>query len=140
MFFILSGFFTAMLWRKRGLRALIGHRVKRIFLPLVLGLATIIPATWIVTSHVKSLEGQVADGKGSAVQNQIDVWATAAIDDVAAIERSIEAGQAVDAKNPDDSTALHIAAFFGRAKAARALLDAGARPDERNKDRLTVAD
>ena len=33
LFFMLSGFFTAMLWRKRGLASLIKHRFKRIFLP-----------------------------------------------------------------------------------------------------------
>lgn len=44
LFFLLSGFFTAMLWQKRGLRSLIRHRVRRIFLPLILGLLTVIPA------------------------------------------------------------------------------------------------
>ncbi len=34
LFFLLSGFFTAMLWRRRGLRALMTHRAKRIALPL----------------------------------------------------------------------------------------------------------
>ena len=32
LFFLISGFFTAMLWRKRGLTALLGHRFKRICL------------------------------------------------------------------------------------------------------------
>jgi len=45
LFFLVSGFFTAMLWRRRGLRALLLHRFRRIFLPLLLGLVTIIPAT-----------------------------------------------------------------------------------------------
>ncbi|MDG1896716.1 MAG: acyltransferase family protein, partial [Fuerstiella sp.] len=36
LFFLVSGFFTAMLWKKRGLRALLVHRFKRIFLPMVL--------------------------------------------------------------------------------------------------------
>lgn len=30
LFFLVSGFFTAMLWRKRGLNSLIKHRAKRI--------------------------------------------------------------------------------------------------------------
>ena len=34
LFFLISGFFTAMLWRKRGLRNLLKHRAKRILLPL----------------------------------------------------------------------------------------------------------
>ena len=49
LFFMLSGFFTAMLWRKRGLASLVKHRFKRIFLPLVLGCLTIVPAMWAVS-------------------------------------------------------------------------------------------
>ena len=43
VFFLLSGFFTAMLWERRGLRPLALHRVKRIALPLALGCLTVIP-------------------------------------------------------------------------------------------------
>jgi fucose 4-O-acetylase-like acetyltransferase len=34
-FFLISGVFTAMLWRNRGLRNLLKHRAKRILLPMV---------------------------------------------------------------------------------------------------------
>jgi len=43
LFFMLSGFFTAMLWRKRGSRALAVHRLKRIVVPLVAGMFTVVP-------------------------------------------------------------------------------------------------
>jgi len=36
LFFLISGFFTAMLWRKQGLRSLLKHRAKRILVPLVI--------------------------------------------------------------------------------------------------------
>ena len=49
LFFMLSGFFTAMMWRKRGLASLVKHRFKRIFLPLVIGCLTIVPAMWTVS-------------------------------------------------------------------------------------------
>ncbi len=45
LFFLLSGYFTAMLWRQRGLRYLLYHRLKRIGLPLALGTVTVIPVT-----------------------------------------------------------------------------------------------
>ena len=45
VFFLLSGFFTAMLWQRRGLRALGLHRLKRVGLPLVVGAVTVIPVT-----------------------------------------------------------------------------------------------
>ena len=38
LFFLISGFFTAMLWRKRGVSALLKHRYARIFIPCMLGL------------------------------------------------------------------------------------------------------
>lgn len=36
LFFVISGFFTAMLWRRRGLRALVRHRLRRVGLPLLI--------------------------------------------------------------------------------------------------------
>jgi len=36
LFFLISGFFTAMLWRKQGLRSLLKHRAKRILFPLII--------------------------------------------------------------------------------------------------------
>jgi peptidoglycan/LPS O-acetylase OafA/YrhL len=47
VFFLLSGFFTAMLWERRGLRQLALHRIKRIALPLALCCFSVIPiGTW----------------------------------------------------------------------------------------------
>ena len=43
IFFLLSGFFTAMLWERLGLRRLALHRAKRIALPLALCCFTVIP-------------------------------------------------------------------------------------------------
>lgn len=42
-FFLLSGFFTAMLWQSRGLLRLAKHRFQRIVVPLLIGMLTIIP-------------------------------------------------------------------------------------------------
>ena len=53
IFFLLSGFFTAMLWQRRGLRSLVNHRLKRVGLPLLIGAFTIIPLQswwWLTTS------------------------------------------------------------------------------------------
>ena len=44
LFFLVSGFFTVMLWRNHGLRKLLKHRAKRILLPLGLAL----PILWIL--------------------------------------------------------------------------------------------
>ena len=67
LFFLVSGFFTAMLWRRRGLGPLLKQRVKRILLPLLLGTLTIIPATnvvsyWAIMSAIDRPASQADDG------------------------------------------------------------------------------
>jgi hypothetical protein len=44
LFMLVSGFFTAMLWRKRGLKALLLNRFRRVLLPCAVGLVTVVPA------------------------------------------------------------------------------------------------
>ncbi len=44
LFMLLSGFFTAMLWRKRGLKTLLVNRFHRVLLPCVAALVTVVPA------------------------------------------------------------------------------------------------
>ena len=47
-FFLISGFFTAMMWQSRGLQYLLRNRVMRIGLPLSICLLTVIPVTaWL---------------------------------------------------------------------------------------------
>ncbi len=43
LFFLISGYFTTMLWRRRGLRSLVRHRLRRIGLPLLIAMFTILP-------------------------------------------------------------------------------------------------
>ena len=43
VFFLLGGFFTAMLWQRRGLNEMGVQRLKRIGIPLVIGSLTIVP-------------------------------------------------------------------------------------------------
>ena len=62
VFFIISGFFAARLWQRRGLQELGMHRLKRIGLPLLVSLFTIIPATnWIYTFAARHTGKEVAD-------------------------------------------------------------------------------
>ena len=48
IFFLLSGFFSAMLWQRRGISYFIWHRAKRIGLPLLISAFTLVPiVTWL---------------------------------------------------------------------------------------------
>src|SRR5438552_2660407 len=44
LFFLVSGFFTMMLYRQRGKDAMLEQRFKRVFIPCILGVVTIVPA------------------------------------------------------------------------------------------------
>jgi peptidoglycan/LPS O-acetylase OafA/YrhL len=57
LFFVISGFFTAMLWKKRGLKRLLGHRFKRILLPCVAAVFTIgFAVTWSVEYTLRNAQ------------------------------------------------------------------------------------
>src|SRR3954447_16976070 len=45
LFFVMCGFFSAMLLHRRGRGSLAKHRFQRVFLPLVVGMFTIVPLT-----------------------------------------------------------------------------------------------
>ena len=162
LFFLVSGFFTAMLWRKRGLKALLKQRSKRILLPFVIGLFTIVPAVWIVSIAAIATKPQAVADNAKA-----DLWVAASSNDeektkeslangaepnelkpglgetplslaaahgnVEAIELLIAGGADVNARNRDGATPLHIAALFHRADAAQTLIKHGADPKARNR-------
>ncbi len=153
LFFLLSGFFTAMLWRKRGLKSLLGHRSKRILLPLCIGVFTIVPAVWFASGFAKSHAAKLAAG-GKAT-----LWSLAALGDVAGVDEIvtdetinsqdpltgatplamaaisnqtevvkllIAKGADVNALSRDGASASHAPFLFGQAEVAKLLIDAGA--------------
>jgi peptidoglycan/LPS O-acetylase OafA/YrhL len=161
VFFLLSGFFTAMLWRKRGLGGLLRQRAMRIALPLALGCVTIVPVMWVIVLWAPAGNPDVG-----ASDTARDIWTAAAYGNLEAVRGHVERGAALDREEPiygqsplawavigdqievveylleagadpsaryrDQNTALHTAAFFGRADAAALLLEAGAEVNARN--------
>lgn len=67
IFFVLSGYFTAMLWRARGLGGLLSHRIRRIVIPFVVGVLTIVPLVRLSYSAADGLVG----GSGAHVPSTI---------------------------------------------------------------------
>ena len=153
LFFMVSGFFTAMLWRKRGLASLLRQRYQRIFVPLIIGCFTIVPAMWavgFVVSRPSPVSGEssalfaaVVDGDVDRVRDELQ----ASANDINALDASsgapplctavflghseiaallVESGADVNLPTRELSTPLHIATFMGRASEAALLLDAGA--------------
>ena len=61
LFFLLSGFFTAMLWQSRGLQRLWRHRLQRLGVPLLAGMFTVVPAiVWLDTADFTPLDWSLA--------------------------------------------------------------------------------
>ncbi len=163
LFFVVSGFFTAMLWRKRGLAAVFKQRALRILLPLAL---FVVPLPWLSEKVISSLYAHEA-GQSAAVT----LWTAARDNDLAALQRQaasgadlnerdpqfqvpplnwaalngsleaaqwlIKAGAKVDVASSDDSTPLSHAAFTGRADIAALLIDCGAAVNSVNQHQST---
>ncbi len=127
LFFLISGFFTAMLWRKRGLKSLLWHRFRHIFLPLLLGLITIIPVNiWIVLKAMESGAGQVSQSAPSG-ELAADIWAATRLGDLNAINLHIEKGADINGKDPVlGQTPLALAAIRDHPEAVDLLLEKGA--------------
>ncbi|MBT4692425.1 MAG: acyltransferase family protein [Planctomycetaceae bacterium] len=137
LFFLVSGFFTAMLWRKRGLQSLMRHRFFRIFVPCMVGLITVIPTmNWVSAMVVR--QSVVLKKEVSA---DADIWWAAVFGDVAALKRILKSGVDIDARDQErQSTALIVAASVGQTKAVEFLIAEGADLFYRNLDNTTALD
>ena len=122
VFFLMSGFFTALLWRRRGLGALLNHRLRRVALPLLVGLLTIVPLTTFVGEWAANSApvGYVADD---------DIWGKVFAGDVSGAEELLDGGFDVDLRGePGGWTLLHGAALMGDTAMLELLLSRGADP------------
>ena len=131
LFFMISGFFTAMLWRKRGLGALIKHRAKRILLPLVVLLIPIQALSIGMIVWLSNPELAATDANGR-------LGLAAKDNDVATLKQLLKDGVSPNAVEPGMKLpALNWAALNGSHDAAELLLQAGAKVDIRSEDRST---
>ena len=130
LFFLVSGFFTAMMFRQRGLRGLIKHRAKRILLPLLI--------FTIILSPIIIGIGMYGGALSAKHRGNETIWAAAKSGDVEAINQHLIEG--ADASQPDAAglTPLSWAALLGRADAAKALIDGGADLEATDSDGTTA--
>ena len=136
LFFVVSGFFVAMLWRQKGIREMLKHRTKRILLPF-LGMGIVfIPATWIA---------MIGGGFLSSLGNEAPrnpqgggLWAAAERGNVDAIYQALENGTDINGRRKDGQTPLNLAVFNQQHEAARILLEKGADVNSVNGDQRTT--
>ncbi len=170
VFFLLSGYFTVLLWQRRGLGRLLVNRLQRIVLPLGIGAFTILPllgASVTVAWKLAAVgdEQAASDGSPWAAARDGDLARLRAIaasdpraldlpDDQgisplhwAATRRDgdacavlLELGAPHQPRDPQGSTPLHYATFLGNPGATGVLLEAGADPELRNRDGTSPRD
>ena len=65
LFFLVSGFFTAMMWKKRGMEGLVRQRLLRIGVPLLAGMLIFYPAMIALGSWGERVKAErVEEGNG----------------------------------------------------------------------------
>ncbi len=135
LFILVSGFFTAMLWRQKGLKALLWHRCRRVLFPCLLGLVTVVPAmTW--ASGYATASGAARRQRQAAVETaSTDLWAAIRLGDAAALERQLHGPAALTDLHPAFGvTPLTWSALVGQQAIAETLIDRGADVSARNRD------
>ncbi|MFO0014605.1 MAG: acyltransferase family protein [Planctomycetota bacterium] len=139
MFFMVSGFFTAMLWKTKGLKTLVGHRFRRVLLPCIVGLFTVVPfSNWMIG---KAME-RSATQRTSLVKDesaQSSIWAAIRKFNTFEVKRFLDEGLDIQSLHPEYRiTPIAWATLVGDAAAVRLLLDAGCDPNARSEDQNTA--
>lgn len=141
LFFIMSGFFSAMLLQRRGIAGFLGHRWKRIALPLLLGSVTIIPAMWgvIIGGHaLQAVHPAPTRERAAPEDTEVSIWRAAADGNLEAVRRLADSGAPVDHPDPQFFTLpLAWAATGDHAEVVELLLERGADPNQRMGDENT---
>ncbi len=154
LFFLISGYFTMMLYRKRGSIALLKQRALRIVIPCLIGMATIVPLdNWIVARSIRLASQSTASGVpllvrairagdksqiADLVSQKTDLnksdpqfritpvgWATL-VGDAETVSLLIQNGAIPHIRTALGNTPLHLAAELGHAEIAQILVDNGA--------------
>ena len=143
VFFVMSGFFTAMLWRKRGLALLLRHRVRRVLLPFILGLFTIVPVTHMsfiaaATNFSLSVATVPVESSSASERRRLNIWTAAKNGDTEALKHYLSNGEGPNRLDPNFGvTPLSWAALEGRSEIVEILIAAGADVNGVNRDGAT---
>ena len=144
LFFLVSGFFTAMLWQKRGVQSMLRQRSVRILLPCLLGAVTIVPLDSYVGRWATNYGKRIAEKKQTAETKKKpdNLYDAIRRSDFLTVKSFLnKKKKKVDINAPDPEfkmPPLHIAALFGKTKVAELLLNRGANVQQRDDGNRTA--
>ena len=137
LFFVTSGFFTAMLWRTRGVKGLLEHRLRRVFMPLVFGLITIAPLTyWINEQLIEAMLQRARDAAPSPLEDSREnIWVAVKTGNREVLKLHLANGVDLNIQDPQSGlTPLSWAVFAGEVEIATQLIKADADVNGKNRD------
>lgn len=137
LFFLTSGFFTAMLWRTRGVKRMLEHRFRRLFMPLVFMLVTIAPATyWINEALIEATLQRARDAAPFPLEDSREnIWVAVRTGNREALKVHLANGTDLNTQDPQSGiTALSWTIFTGAVEIAEQLIKAGADVNAKNRD------
>ncbi len=139
LFFLISGFFTAMLWRKRGLKSLLWQRFRRIFLPLLLGCVTIVPVMFWIGEKAIMSGLEKLNQTNSTEDAKTDIWTAVKQGDTGAVKQHIAEGFDLNTLDPKvGQSLLNWAALENQTEIAELLLDNGVDVNIKGSDGSTA--
>jgi surface polysaccharide O-acyltransferase-like enzyme len=125
LFFLLSGYFTALLVQRRGIAQTAKNRLLRITIPLAIGAVTIVPLTTLTGSWASS-SGSDGDEVSAGEVERPSVWPDVIHGDVTAVSNALLEGANPSEVGSDGSLPVHFAVVAGDIDVVAALHEAGA--------------
>ena len=144
LFFLVSGFFTAMLWQKRGVQTMLQQRSVRILLPCLLGTVTIVPLDTYVGRWAANYSKRIAEKKQTTETKKKpdNLYDAIRSSDFLTVKSFLDKKKKrIDINAPDPEfkmPPLHIAALFGKTKVVELLLNRGANIQQRDGGKRTA--
>lgn len=134
LFFFVSGFFTMMLWKRKGTKELISNRTKRITLPFIFFCIILVPLlnhmrsvkAWITTEKISHSSVEVIS-HSSNENDPVDLGSASKVGDIQKIVQLIDEGSDINGKYQKELTPLHWAATTGKVDAITLLIEKGAK-------------
>ena len=120
LFFLVSGFFTAMMLLKRGSLSVSIHRTKRILIPLILSIILLVPLMNNMSKlndFKKNLGKEKTETSDKSPIKGSSIWAAAKRNDIQLLEKKITEGFDINKKDYLQATPLHWAAAYGNTEA-----------------------